>query len=31
MNWSAIARDHNKIPGGNGGQVAKEFAMERGK
>ena len=29
INWSAIARDHN-IPGGNGGQVAKEFAMERG-
>ena len=29
INWSAIARDHN-IPGGNGGQVAKAFVMERG-
>jgi hypothetical protein len=29
INWSAVAKEHN-IEGGNGGQVVKEFAAEKG-
>lgn len=29
INWSAVAREHN-VPGGNAGQVVKEFAAEKG-